>query len=186
MGTYRAWWTGAVVVVTGAAVVLGSAVTSPWLFVAEGIAIGVMAGAFGCDVGGGPAQTLGDGPDLGAPWRCRGGHVDRPTARSWARGRSSSCIALGALTPEVLLVVRRKADWAARPRERPGVGALRRCAGAALEVHLGRRPQPWRTPQELLGIVQERQQLLDEIERRDPDGFALWLVSSGWRQPQER
>jgi hypothetical protein len=44
----------------------------------------------------------------------------------------------------------------------------------------------WRTPAELLLVVHEREQLLDELERRDPDAFRDWLVSSGWRQPQHR
>ncbi|MCB0895071.1 MAG: hypothetical protein H6529_15870 [Nocardioides sp.] len=35
-------------------------------------------------------------------------------------------------------------------------------------------------------LVQERSALLDELERRDPDRFAEWLVRSGWREPQDR
>lgn len=34
-------------------------------------------------------------------------------------------------------------------------------------------------------LVQERSVLLDELERRDPERFAEWLVRSGWREPQD-
>ncbi|GAB2449643.1 hypothetical protein GCM10027062_33580 [Nocardioides hungaricus] len=37
-----------------------------------------------------------------------------------------------------------------------------------------------------LVLVQERALLLDEIERRDPQGFEALLVRAGWREPQDR
>src|SRR5688572_24431799 len=40
MRTYRGWWTAAVILVAGTAVVVGSTVTSPWLFVAAGVSTG--------------------------------------------------------------------------------------------------------------------------------------------------
>jgi hypothetical protein len=36
-----------------------------------------------------------------------------------------------------------------------------------------------------LALVQERERLLDEIERRDPAGFDAVLVRAGWREPQD-
>jgi len=33
------------------------------------------------------------------------------------------------------------------------------------------------TPEEQAGIVQRRQDYLDEMQRRHPDGFAAWLAS---------
>jgi hypothetical protein len=38
----------------------------------------------------------------------------------------------------------------------------------------------------VLALVQERERLLDEIERRDPAGFDAVLVRAGWREPQDR
>ncbi|GAB6987758.1 hypothetical protein [Nocardioides pyridinolyticus] len=41
-------------------------------------------------------------------------------------------------------------------------------------------------PVAVLVLVQERAQLLDEIEKRDPVGFHNSLVRAGWREPQDR
>lgn len=35
-------------------------------------------------------------------------------------------------------------------------------------------------------LVEERSALLDELERRDPERFAEWLVRTGWREPSDR
>lgn len=43
-----------------------------------------------------------------------------------------------------------------------------------------------RDPAAVLALVQERSQLLDEIERRDPVGFDRMLVRTGWRERQDR
>ncbi|GAA1148350.1 hypothetical protein GCM10009606_28820 [Nocardioides aquiterrae] len=40
--------------------------------------------------------------------------------------------------------------------------------------------------QAVLALVQERERLLDEIERRDPAAFDAVLVRAGWREPQDR
>lgn len=37
----------------------------------------------------------------------------------------------------------------------------------------------------ILALVQERELLLDEIERRDPEGFDFLLVRAGWRDPHD-
>ncbi|HEU5036612.1 MAG TPA: hypothetical protein VFT70_06400 [Nocardioides sp.] len=37
----------------------------------------------------------------------------------------------------------------------------------------------------VLSLVQERERLLDEIERRDPEAFDAVLVRAGWREPQD-
>ncbi|MFC7493565.1 MULTISPECIES: hypothetical protein [unclassified Nocardioides] len=37
------------------------------------------------------------------------------------------------------------------------------------------------SPAAALQLVRERERLLDEMERRDPDGFATHLVRAGWR-----
>ncbi len=49
-----------------------------------------------------------------------------------------------------------------------------------------RLQRPGLGPEATLRLVQERAALLDELERRDPDRFAAWLVRSGWREPQDR
>lgn len=41
-------------------------------------------------------------------------------------------------------------------------------------------------PDTVARLVEERSGLLDELERRDPERFADWLVRSGWREPQDR
>lgn len=184
MRTYRGWWTAAVILVAGTAVVVGSTVTSPWLFVAAGVSTGVVVGAIGA--------SWEDDP--GRRWA---------TARTWAGWGVVVTImliglppaigpwsllfplALGALAPGVILAVRRKASgrhhWSSSPASDLSDDQLaRRWKYTSIAVR-----STWRTTAELLLLVQERQRLLDELERRDPDGFALWLVSIGWRQAQD-
>lgn len=77
MKTYCSGWRAAVLVVTGMAVVGGSATRSPWLFVAEGVALGALGAAFGAawemDAGTGAAWP-GPGPSV----------VPFPRSSSWA------------------------------------------------------------------------------------------------------
>ena len=44
----------------------------------------------------------------------------------------------------------------------------------------------WLPVPERAALAAERQQLLDELERRDPVGFQEWLAREGWRERQER
>lgn len=92
-------------------------------------------------------------------------------------------VALGAVTapPLVGLVVR-------RVRDRLPVNAPDR-AERLSEQDLVRRWQrttaqlrhPATSPATALKLVQEREILLDDLERRDPDAFAHLLVRAGWR-----
>jgi len=42
------------------------------------------------------------------------------------------------------------------------------------------------SPSMKLRLVQERAQLLEELERRDPARFSAWLVRTGWHEPQDQ
>lgn len=42
------------------------------------------------------------------------------------------------------------------------------------------------TPARRLELVEERSRLLDEFERRDPDGYESWLAVGAWRELQGR
>ena len=44
---------------------------------------------------------------------------------------------------------------------------------------------PRRTAAERVAIVEDRGRLLDELERRDRNGFEMWLIREGWLAPLE-
>ena len=96
-------------------------------------------------------------------------------------------VALGALCPELL-------SWAADHRHASSPVStpdrLHQLAARDLERRWLRTTQELRArradPATVLGLVEERERLLDEIERRDPAGFDAMLVRTGWRERQER
>ena len=75
----------------------------------------------------------------------------------------------------------RPARTSEQTRQQSSRDLERRWLRTTQELRL-RRPEP----ADVLALVQERERLLDEIERRDPAGFDALLVRTGWRERQER
>ncbi len=84
---------------------------------------------------------------------------------------------LGVLSPEALGWVRRTAAV----RQPPERDLDRRWRWTTQQL-AARRADPGA----VLALVEERARLLDELERRDPEGFDEMLVRSGWRERQDR
>ena len=91
-------------------------------------------------------------------------------------------LGLGATAPPVVRRARdlRRRTWGVWPTDHP-----ERLADRDLQERWRRTGQELRSPTTrptaALRLVQERELLLDEIERRDPAGFAATLVRAGWR-----
>ena len=94
---------------------------------------------------------------------------------------------LGGLCPQLLGWVAgqrrpsRPARTSEQTRQLSSRDLERRWLRTTQELRL-RKPEP----ADVLALVQERERLLDEIERRDPAGFDALLVRAGWRERQER
>jgi len=184
MRTYRACWMAAVVVTTGVSVVVASLVESPWLLLAEVVTIGTLGLAFGASWEEDPARRWASARVWG---------VRALVSAAWLTGLPPvvgawSFVVLPGLGATHPAVVQAAESRLRGRRDTSGGGDL----SGLSDEELARRwrssssavGSSWRTPVEVLSIVQERQQLLDEMERRDPQGFSLWLVSRGWRQAQ--
>ena len=186
MRTYRACWILVVFLITGISLVVGGLRDSPWLILAEVMAVGITGLALGASWEDDPARR----------WR---------VGRAWARRGSVTAVvliglphligawsllvlvALGTLSPTVVLAGARHV----RGRREAAAGGV---AGGLSDDELARRwrsssiavRSSWRTPPEVLALVLERQRLLDELELRDPEGFTRWLVAAGWRESPSR
>jgi hypothetical protein len=95
-------------------------------------------------------------------------------------------IAIGAGCPPLLELMLRELRQR-RPVESPGT--VHRLEAGDLERRWVRTSRELRERRgevdAVLALVQERERLLDEIERRDPAGFDAVLVRAGWREPQD-
>lgn len=93
---------------------------------------------------------------------------------------------LGGLAPDLLAAGRRAVQ---APRPTPPAKEPTRSSDRDLERRWRRTteelPGRWRAPATVLSLVDGPARLLDELERRDPERFAAWLVRAGWRQPQD-
>ncbi|MGZ5403407.1 MAG: hypothetical protein ACXWDL_02035 [Nocardioides sp.] len=186
MRTYRVCWTLVVYLIAGVSLVLVWLRESPWLALAEVVTVGAMGLALGASWEEAPAQRW----RVGGRWAMWGivtalaliglPHLLGP----WSL---LVLVALGMLSPAAVLVLTRRG----RARRTPAAGVTLR---GVSNDELARRwrtssvcvRSSWRTPPEVLLIVAERQQLLDELEARDPEGFARWLVAAGWRESPHR
>lgn len=91
-------------------------------------------------------------------------------------------LVLGGTAPPVVRRARElgRRTWGVWPTDRPD-----RLTDRDLEQRWSQTAEDLRSPTTrpvaALRLVQERELLLDEIERRDPAGFAMALVRAGWR-----
>ncbi len=171
--------------ITGLAAVVAWVAESPWLLLAEGLAIGSMGLAFGATWEEDPARRWA----TGRWWAARGLVVAvmltglPPIMGGWSL---LVIVGVGASHPAgVRELVRRVQRWrdpgAAGPFTDLSDDQLaRRWRYSSVAVR-----SSWRSPVEVLELVQERQRLLDEIERRDPEDVRLWLSGRGGRQAQD-
>jgi len=184
MRTYRAWWTAMTVTVTGFAVVVGWTVESPWLLLAEVAMLGTMGAAFGITWEDDPARRRG----AAVTWAIRAVLLALlltglpPVMGAWSL---LVVVGLVLLAPELVLVLARQVRKRreAAPVEHPTLGEddlARRWRSTTIAVQ-----STWRTPAEVLIVVQERQRLLDEIDRRDPEGFSRWLTGGAAHDAQD-
>jgi len=161
--------------VTGVAVVVGWQVESPWLLLAEVATLGTMGAAFGITWEDDPARRR----VAAVTWATRAVVLALlltglpPVMGAWSL---LVVVGLGLLSPELVRVLARRVRERREPPpvEHPALGddeLARRWRSTTLAVQ-----STWRTPAELLLVVQERQRLLDEIDRRDPEGFSRWLT----------
>jgi len=186
MRGYQACWLTCVVTLTILATAVAWVVESPWLLLTELLVIGTLGLAFG----------VGWEDDAARKW---------PSGRAWGSRGVVTAVLLTGLPPVLgqwsLLViggvglthpalvqalVRRWSPW----RGREATGELAELSEDQL-AHRWRYSSvavrsTWLSPSELLALVEDRQRLLDEIERRDPDNFAAWLSDPGGRQAQGR
>lgn len=95
-------------------------------------------------------------------------------------------LAIGGLCPPLLDLTLRELRER-RPAQAPGT--VERLGEGDLERRWVRTSRELRERRgdtdAVLALVQERERLLDEIERRDPAGFDAVLVRAGWREPQD-
>lgn len=96
-------------------------------------------------------------------------------------------VAVGGLCPAAVLATTRDRRYRRPVRT---IDQLQRLSESDMERRWLRTSQDLRdrrsdTPA-VLALVEERSILLDELERRDPQGFAALLVRAGWRDPQDR
>jgi len=173
-----------VVTVTGFAVVVGWRVESPWLLLAEVATLGTMGAAFGVTWEEDPGRRRGSA----VAWATRAVVLALlltglpPVIGAWSL---LVVVGLGVLTPELVLVIARqiRKRREATPVEHPALGddeLARRWRSTTVAVQ-----SSWRTPAEVLLVVQERQRLLDEIDRRDPEGFSRWLAGGATHDAQD-
>jgi hypothetical protein len=95
-------------------------------------------------------------------------------------------VGLGLLSPPVI--------GAAGQRLQRRGGVAVRSPGECGDDELARRwrttsrgvRSTWLTAEQRVALAAERQDLLDELERRDPAGFQAWLAHEGWREEQDR
>ena len=191
MGVYRSAWSIAVTIVAVAAVIAGGTGVG-WFAILLAIAAIAAGGAaiayawveepgqrrrravveLSLWFGVGAAMVLGL-PELFELWWPlvpAGLAVTSPRALGWAVGwaidaRRRSCPPVDSEQAPGLTGHDLEARWSRTTRE--------------LHARAGQ-------PAAVLALVQEREALLDEIERRDPVGFEAFLVRAGWRQQQRR
>jgi hypothetical protein len=185
MRWYRACWVAAVWMVVGPSIVLGCLSVGWGLVAAQVVAVGVFGAAFGA------AWEEGSGRQ----WR---------VARTWAAWSASTAVVLtglpvvigswsllvlvglGVLSPPVVGAARQRLQGRGR-------GAPARSPAQCGDDELTRRwratsrgvRSTWLTAEQRVALAAERQDLLDELERRDPAAFQDWLAREGWREAQE-
>ena len=102
-------------------------------------------------------------------------------------------LAIGALCPPLVAIMaqelrqRRPADPPETPETIQRLDVLdleRRWVRTSRDLREMRERRD--DPGAVLALIQERERLLDEIERRDPAGFDAVLVRAGWRESQDR
>lgn len=183
MRAYRACWTLAVVTVGGLAAAVAWLVEAPWLLLLEAGTVATVGATFGATWEEDPARRW------ATSWRwARRGLVLAvlltglpPFMGAWAL---LVIVAVSVTHPEVVQALLRRLSRArgagvgVRLEELSHEQLSRQWRASTLAVR-----SSWRTPGEVLELVQERVRLLDELERRDPEGFSQWLA--GGRQAQE-
>ena len=188
MRGYAACWRACVVTITGLAAAIAWLVESPWLLLAEVLVIGTLGFAFGLGWEEDPDRTW----PSGRAWAVRGLVVAvLLTGLPPALGQWSLLVilVLGVTHPTLVRALgRRLWPWRARSPGSAG-GELADLSTEQLEHRWRYTSMAMRTswrPDETLALVEDRQRLLDEIERRDPENFSAWLSGRGGRQSQGR
>lgn len=186
MRIYRAGWMVLVELITGISLVLGCLSESPWLLLTQVVAIGAIGMAFGAVWEEDPARKW----HVGRSWALWGivaavGLIGLPQLiGAWSL---VVLMALGLLSPAVVLAVARHGRGRPEPAAEGALTGLsddelaRRWRSTSIAVR-----SSWRSPAEVLGVVRERQRLLDEIEGRNPEEFTRWLAAAGWRDLPSR
>ena len=183
MRAYRAGWTLAVVTVGGLAAAVEWLVLTTWLLLLEAATVATVGAAFGA--------TWEEDPDrrwaTGWRWARRGLVLSvlltglPPVMGAWAL---LVIVSVSVTHPALVQALvrrlnrRRRTCVGDRLEELSDEQLSRQWRASTLAVR-----SSWRTPGEVLELVQERVRLLDELERRDPEGFSQWLA--GGRQAQE-